>query len=415
MNGAKKIMKNQGAKAKTRSVRAELTFWEKNRVLLIIGVLVMAALVAVVCYINLRPREILVVEGKNKDGGTTTSTIYLKEAMYDIYTSEQQYNSMAGLYEQIYGSSFWTAENVDNQGNNGAQAVKKEIMQNMKQREILYMDAQKNGMSLSDEEKSKVEEELKSFRKGLSEKQKKMYGLDEDTVRTVLEKRALADKYKNKIITDLAIDENAVKASVSKTDYRQYDLQYYTYPKVIEDDKGNSSKKNAKDLKEAKKSMEALQKKAVGAKDFTKGLITDADNNNEDDKTGIAYRTEELLGSNKEFASDKVLKAIKKMKNGEVSGVLEDDKAYYIVRMENNNNPKAYEDQCTQAVENEKQTRFDKKYKDEIKKDYTAKAQSYWNGRVNIGYLTYDEDAGSETEEQEDSASGTAASGNAAE
>ena len=177
----------------------------------------------------------------------------------------------------------------------------------------------------------------------------------------------------------------------------------------------HSNKQNAKDLKEAKKSMEALQKKAAGAKDFTKGLITDADNNNEDDKTGIAYSTEELLGSNKEFASDKVLKAIKKMKNGEVSGVLEDDKAYYIVRMENNNNPKAYEDQCTQAVENEKQTRFDKKYKDDIKKDYTAKAQSYWNGRVNIGYLTYDEDAGSETEEQEDSASGTAASGNAAE
>lgn len=411
MNGAKKILKNQGNKTKTRSARTEVTFLEKNRVLLIIGVLVMAALVAVVCYINLRPREILVVEGKNKDGSTTASTIYLKEAMYDIYTSEQQYNSMAGLYEQIYGSSFWTAENVDNKGNNGAQAVKKEIMQNMKQREILYMDAQKNGMSLSDEEKSKVEEDLKTFRKGLSDKQKEMYGLDEDTVRTVLEKKALADKYKNKIITDLAIDENAVKASVSKTDYRQYDLQYYTYAKVIEDNEGNSSKKNDKDLKEAKKNMEALQKKAAGAKDFTKGLITDTDNNNEDDKTGISYKTEELLGSDKEFASDKVLKAIKKMKNGEVSGVLEDDKAYYIVRMENNNNPKAYQDQCTQAVENEKQTQFDTKYKNDIKSNYTAKAQSYWTGRVNIGYLTYDEEAGSQ--EQEDSASGSAASGTA--
>lgn len=413
MNGAKKILKNQGNKTKTRSARTEVTFLEKNRVLLIIGVLVMAALVAVVCYINLRPREILIVEGKNKDGSTTASTIYLKDAMYDIYTSEQQYNSMAGLYEQIYGSSFWTAENVDNKGNNGAQAVKKEIMQNMKQREILYMDAQKNGMSLSDEEKSKVEEDLKTFRKGLSDKQKEMYGLDEDTVRTVLEKKALADKYKNKIITDLAIDENAVKASVSKTDYRQYDLQYYTYAKVIEDNEGNSSKKNDKDLKEAKKNMEALQKKAAGAKDFTKGLITDTDNNNEDDKTGISYSTEELLGSDKEFASDKVLKAIKKMKNGEVSGVLEDDKAYYIVRMENNNNPKAYQDQCTQAVENEKQTQFDTKYKNDIKSNYTAKAQSYWTGRVNIGYLTYDEEAGSQEQEQEDSASGSAASGTA--
>ena len=101
------------------------------------------------------------------------------------------------------------------------------------------------------------------------------------------------------------------------------------------------------------------------------------------------------------------------MKNGEVSGVLEDDKAYYIVRMENNNNPKAYQDQCTQAVENEKQTQFDTKYKNDIKSNYTAKAQSYWTGRVNIGYLTYDEEAGSQEQEQEDSASGSAASGTA--
>lgn len=415
MNGAKKIIKNQGVKKGMYKTSAETTFWEKNRVLLIIGVFIMAALVAVVCYINLRPREILRVEGKNADGSALTNTIYYKEAMYDIYTSEQQYNSMAGLYEQVYGSSFWTAENVDNEGNNGAQAVKKEIMQNMKQREILCMDAQKNGISLSEEEKSKVEEDLKSFRSGLSEKQKKMYGLDEGTVRTVLEKQALADKYKNQIITDLAIDEDKVKASVSKADYRQYDLQYYTYSKEEQDDEENTKKKSAKELKAAKKNMEALLKKAAKAKDFTKGIITDADNDNEDDKTGISYSTEELLGSDTDFASDKVLKAIKKMKNGEVSGLLEDDKAYYVVRMENNNNTEAYEEQCTQAVEDEKESQFNTKYKNDIKSNYTAKAQSYWTGRVTIGYLTYDEDAGSEEQEQEDdTASGTAASGTAA-
>lgn len=416
MNNAKKIMKNQGLKNDRRPIHAESNILQKNKVLLIIGLMVMAALVAVVCYINLRPRAILKVEAKDADGSTSTHTIYYKEAMYDIYNTEMQYNSMAQLYQQFYGSTFWEAENVDSKGNNGAAAAKSELMKNMKQREILYLDAVKNGVSLTDEEKAKVEEDVKTFRDGLSKKQKKLFGLDEKTVRTVIEKQALADKYKQQIIDGLGIDEAAVKATVSKEDYRQYDLQYYTFEKSVTDEQGNSTKKSAEELKTAKKNIEELQKKAAKAKDFTKGIITDSDSNNEDDKTGISYNTEGLLGNDTEFASEDVLKKIKKMNNGDISEVLEDDDAYYVVKMVNNNNQEAYEQQCTQAVEEEKESQFNTKYKNEIKANYTAKAQSYWKGRVNLGYLTYDPDAGSETDEEEDdTASGSAASGSASE
>ena len=416
MNSAKKIMKNQGLKNNRRPVSAETNILQKNKMLLIIGLLIMAALVAVVCYINLRPRAILKIEAKNADGSTTAHTIYFKEAMYDIYNMETQYNSMAQLYEQFYGSTFWEAENVDSKGNNGAEAAKAEIMSNMKQREILYLDAVKNGISLTDEEKSKVDEDVESFRKGLSKKQKKLFGLDEKTVRTVIEKQTLADKYKQQIIDGLGIDEAAIKAGVSKEDYRQYDLQYYTIEKSVTDDEGNTTKKSAEELKTAKKNMKALQKKAAKAEDFTKDIITDSDSNNEDDETGISYNTEELLGNDTEFASEDVLKKIKKMNNGDISGVLEDDDAYYVVKMVDNNNQEAYEQQCTQAVEDEKQSQFNTKYKNEIKVNYSAKAQSYWKGRVTLGYLTYDPDAGSEEEEEEDdTASGSAASGSASE
>ena len=54
MNNAKKIMKNQGLKNDKRPVHAESNVLQKNKVLLIIGLMVMAALVAVVCYINLQ-------------------------------------------------------------------------------------------------------------------------------------------------------------------------------------------------------------------------------------------------------------------------------------------------------------------------------------------------------------------------
>lgn len=182
------------------------------------------------------------------------------------------------------------------------------------------------------------------------------------------------------------------------------------------DDQDNSKKKSAEELKKDRKNMEELQKKAAKAKDFTKGILTDSDNDNKDDKTGISYNTKDLLGNDTDFASADVLKAVKKMKNNEISGVLEDDDAFYVVKMVNNNNQEAYEQQCTQAVEDEKTSQFNAKYKNEIKNNYTAKAQSYWKGRVTLGYLTYDPEAGSETEEDEDdTASGSAASGSASE
>ena len=42
------------------------------------------------------------------------------------------------------------------------------------------------------------------------------------------------------------------------------------------------------------------------------------------------------------------------------------------------------------AATDEKEKQFEAKYKSEIKTAYTTEVQSYWRGRVNIGYLTAD-------------------------
>ena len=59
--------------------------------------------------------------------------------------------------------------------------------------------------------------------------------------------------------------------------------------------------------------------------------------------------------------------------------------------MVNNNDPEAYNNQCESVISQEKETQFDATYKNTIKAEYTATAQSYWKGRVNIGYLTTDD------------------------
>lgn len=392
MNSAKKIIKNQGLgnSGVTRAEEEGLNS-RKNKILILIGLCLIVGISLVVAYIQLRPREILVVKGTGENNQSITNKVYYTDAMYDIYAAETQYNSYESIYQQIYGTTYWAAENVDNEGRNGSQAVKKQIMDALKQREILYMEALKNKVELTAEEQQSVTQDVDSTVENLSDSQKKISGLDKTTLQEIFEKQALADKYKEQVISGLGIDEEALKKTVSKKDYRQYTLQYYTIAKTeTKEGESEAKQKSAEDLKKAKDDITALQKKAAQAEDFTTGLITDSDNNSVDDETGISYSTENLLETDTDFMTEKARKQVKAMKNDQVSDVIETKDAYYIVKMVNNDDPEAYNSQCEQVINDEKESKFQEKYRTDIKMSYTAEVQSYWKGRVSIGYLTAD-------------------------
>lgn len=384
MNSAKKILKNNGDGMQS-SVKQSKGI-SKNMVLLIVGILLVAVLGGGVCWVNLRPRAILTVEGKDKDGKTVTHTVNYPEALYDIYQAE----AMPNMYA-MYNMSFdW--EDTAEDGETYSSTYKKQIMQTLKKREILYMCAQKQGLSLTDEEKKAVQEDVKNARKNMTDKQKKMKGLDEATLTTVMEKDKLGEKYKDSVIATLNIDEDALKKTVDKKSYRQYTLQYYVFAKTETDSEGNSKDKDAKTIAQGKKDMEELQKKAAKAKDFTKNVMTDKNDDKIDDNNkAISYSTKDLVETDEDFLDKKTLKKVKAMKNGEVSDVLETKDGYYVIKMVNNNDPEAYNNQCESVISQEKESQFDAKYKNTIKAEYTATAQSYWKGRVNIGYLTTDD------------------------
>lgn len=392
MNSAKKIVKNQGLKKENKAEKKRIAVSQKNKILATIGIVLALILGVGVCYIQLRPREILTVTGTDSSGSTVTNTVYYTDAMYDIYNTETQYNSYASLYEQMYGSSFWTAEDVDGEGRTGAQAAKKEIMDGLKQQEILCMEAGKNGVVLTDEEKKAAADEAAKAVENLTDKQKKMSGLDSATIQSDLEKQKLAEKYKQQVITGLGIDEAALKAGVSKEDYRQYTLQYYSFDKK-EGTGDDAKEKDKATLEKAESDMKALQKKAATAEDFTKNIITDSDNDNKDDNTGISYGTRNLIETDKDFLDKKTRSKVKKMKNNKVSKVLETDDAYYVIKMVNNDDPAAYNAQCEKVVSEEKEKQFKTKYETEIAKGYTTEVQNYWKGRVDIGYITADTSA----------------------
>ena len=153
MNRAKKIMNDKQKQKPRRTSGGGSGLEMKFKVLLVLGLVLALGFSSVVCYIEFRPRPVLVITSKDANGAEVKDTVTYKEAMYDIYTVETQYNSMNSLYQQYYGSSYWEATNVDSKGRTGAQAAKKEVMDTLKQREILCLEAEKNGVALTAAEK----------------------------------------------------------------------------------------------------------------------------------------------------------------------------------------------------------------------------------------------------------------------
>ena len=185
MNNAKKLAKNNGVSKKQGGGSGSLSFVSsKNKVLAILGILAVIVLCAGVCYMQLRPRAVLIVSTTDENGSQKKDTVYMKEAVYSIYQIENQYSQYSSIYQQLYGKTYWEMEDVDGKGRSGASAAKKQVMDSLKQREILYMEAQKRGYSLTDEEINTTEESFDTTMKNFTDKQKKMEGLDEKTLKS---------------------------------------------------------------------------------------------------------------------------------------------------------------------------------------------------------------------------------------
>ena len=384
MNKAKKLAKNNGVGTERKNGPSGNSFeFTKNKVLLMLGIIAVVVLCAGVCYMQLRPRVVLVVTGTNASGSEVKNKVNMKETVYDIYQTEMQYNMYSSFYQQMYGKSYWEMEDVDDAGRDGAAAAKKQVMDAVKQREILCMEAEKLGYSLTDQEKNTVAENVKSAREGLSDTQKKLDGLDEKSLTTAFEKNALAQKYRQVIISESGIDREALRASVNRDEYRQYTMQYYKVSNkegTGDDEKDVSEEQKQKNLE----NMQALKEKSGTAEDFTK-LIE------EGDTTGIStYQQEELLAKDMEsstFLTKEQREKLIKMENNEISDVIEGEDGYYLIKMVNNNDSAAYDKQCETVVSDEETKQFDARY-DQLKAGYTTEIQSYWKSRVKLGSFT---------------------------
>lgn len=346
-----------------------------------ICVIVVIALCVGVGIQQLKPQRVLTI---NKEKFT------MDDMMYPIYERESTYLPMDEMYQYYMGTSVWDSayQGEDTSiasGTPNSSALKQEIINKETEYGILYNEAVNAKYELTEDEKKDAEKQAEDALKGLSGVQKLKLCISKKNLVSRFEKRILADRYKEdqKETLNKEVDEDAAIKDISKEDNRQYDLEYYYVSLSTTDSEGNSKELSDSDKKELADEMKALLKKAQKAKDFSK-LIED------EEKSDIKYNTASFTEkAGWTFVSDKNLKKIKALKNGEISEAFIDDSAgYYVfVKMTDNNSTESYETECDNAIKAAQEKKYEEWYNN-LKGGYTVEVNNEIWDDVTIGAVT---------------------------
>lgn len=402
MNSSKKLLnKNNEEMTGTRSISAPSSKTTlggasegPNRKAVVLGVFCVLLILVLCIGVGVQQFKPQVVLKVNDTKYT------LDDMMYPIYERESEYLPSNEIYEQYMGTSVWDASymgedpNVDESLTN-SEGLKQEIINAETEYEVLYQEAVKADYTLTDEEKQDAKEQAEQALKGLSWSQKLRLSISKNKLTTRFEKRILADRYKadKQTETDATVDETTAIADVSKTDLREYDIQYYSFQTSSYDyTTGETVDLTDTEIADLKKELKKLAKSAQKAEDFTTLL-------GEDSESDITFEEGEFTEQDgwSDYLSDDHLKEIKAMKNGEISGVIEDTETgyYMVVKMIDNNSTASYDEACEDAIETAKTDAY-YSWLEEIKADYTIKTyDSAWTdvtiGTVTTGIVTADD------------------------
>lgn len=298
--------------------------------------------------------------GKNSEKLTVTVgdvKVYLDEMMYYIFMNEYQLDQYDQMYQAYMGTSYWDMEYSE--GVTMREFAKTSTMDMVIQYEILYAEAVKADYELTEEEKKAAASNVEQFMGAITKEQIEITGLTKEIALKVVEKLTLASRYTQDVVDGFAIDDEALKATLKKDDYRQYNTQALFITTNSVDEKGETKEITAKEKEAAKKKLEAVLSKAKAGDDFATIIEGNADITKQDNNF--------VVGDQK--VSEEYEKIATAIKNEEVTDIVETTEGYYIIKMIDNNSEERYNTEVSTVISAEEEKQFQAEY-EKIKKNY---------------------------------------------
>ncbi len=360
MNKSKSIINEKNEPQKKQKVKREGSM--RNKIIAAcIGAALVIGLFVVVYMDYLYVAPCVTVDGESYD-------INDIEVRYNVYNAEAQI-SMDAAYAYYLGSyssptEYWDVEGVKD---NAISIAKDATTRNL----LMYKEAVKNGLSLTDEEKEKVTKEATTFYNAMSDVRKKRAKFDLDELIEYKLKVELANKYIDQVKAGYKVSNETLETPIKAEDYDEMKIKVIVAPKTDSTTDTNEEKKlDDATLAKYKAQMETYLKEAKAGKDLSE-LVA------EDDSLIYTY-TEYNLGR-KETTYQALIDALEPLKDGELCDyIIEDEKAYYVAQLVNDKSTESFDSAVESAVSSKEEELFNADL-NKLLEVYDVKIGSGWD------------------------------------
>lgn len=259
-----------------------------------------------------------------------------QQAMYD------------GYYTSLFGVGFWSKD-LSGTGVDMETTVKAQVADTVEQLYLLEDHMADYGVELTKEELAEIDKAAEKFMSENSKDAIKQMGATDEYVKEMLRLNTIQAKVRGvmdkDVDTEVSDEEAAQKTfsyvKVSKTAVKDGKKTEYT-----EDEKAELKSKVEKLAKDAKEDFE----KAVEEAEYKVSTYS--------------------YGSDESSFAEAVISEADKMENGEVSGLLEDEDNYYVIRMDSTFDEKATAEKKEEIIKERQDEHFT-----EVCKEYKEKAE----------------------------------------
>lgn len=234
--------------------------------------------------------------------------VYYNEAM--VYLKSAQEN-----YEAEYGTGIWDADILGN-GETFEKMLKDEVINQIVELKIIRSEAEKQGISLTEDELAEAASYAKEHYEGLTQADKEKYLVTQDLLQQVYEDNLLAEK----MFETLTIN---VDSNVSDDEAKQVTVQHILIYSTDFDANGNKVPLSAEEKEAAYEKAQSLLSQAKTTEDF----YALAEANSEADTIEYTFGR----GQGPEKYSDSFEQAAFTLKTGEVSNLITTDYGWHIL------------------------------------------------------------------------------------
>ncbi len=256
----------------------------------------------------------------------------MDKMMFFLYSVENDGTVKEYYYQAYYEMSFWDSP-YDESGATMRDFYKDYVMNSAIQYGVLYQEAVKAGLELSEEEKAENAKFIDDFLDVASAELLERTGFTKEKLTETLEFMGLAEKYYDAMAESFEISEESVAAEIKKEDYKEYSTEYLYLSTSSYDSEYNLIERS----EEEKAAYYELMQGYLEQLKQGKPMEEVAEQN-----TALTYTTKVFL-ADEETVDPSYRQAAAGLENGSYSEVVKTRYGYYIVRMIDNNCMDSYE------------------------------------------------------------------------